>query len=815
MIKREHLKQAVDSIARKNPEIGYALGELMAAGRIDVPEKQADADADFFIQFDGRPIRIRKYAYLHDGIVVLEEQLAAGYGSMVWGLEHLESGSVTSFRQMAMAARRAGLRLMVAMELDRVLASDAIGPDAGNAEELKEGGSLRRLLTEMRGEAERPLAGTVSIEREALHCLLHVTAPDGSVLSFHRFPYTLSALMQAADLNLEFFHVRFLINALVEGVSDRLLCGVADGRIFGLAYLDVKARGFQRDLEIKYIATRQASDQEISAYPRRPLKGGGAFLLACIWLLWKHRLSHLRKLVLDAEIGARGFYEAVGFVPRPRFEFVLERPDGRMLSFLWMMIRESKIDDPAVIGAFTKVVAGHVKGLRRPSRTEREKRSRSRVIAVLQSCIGSSGTHPGIAKPLAAELNRYRRRIPEAEAILAAAEDAGTMPREERHATVEPCLAVVHDRCFDRHLEKVFHLDSPRRMRFIEALLEAPELRGRLLRVPPRQATPEELKWVHTEAHVQRIAATRGRPMVAFDADTQTTEASYETACLAVGAVLELVDCVMSGEVSRAIAFVRPPGHHAEPDRAMGFCLFNNVAVAANYLLQVYGAARVMIVDIDAHHGNGTQAAFYDSDRVLFLSMHQFPAYPGTGHMSEVGIGAGEGYTINVPVGRGAGDVDFGRILLDLADPVGRAFQPDVILVSCGFDLYRHDRLAALNGTPEGYALLIRLLMDLADAVCDRRLVVVVEGGYNPKGVGRCAREVLWTLCGRGGPSPGLLRRVRNGGPGGSLKKALAFHARYWPVLEGRQNRVLDHREFRSCQPGDDTRTGRQPGRRQ
>ena len=217
----------------------------------------------------------------------------------------------------------------------------------------------------------------------------------------------------------------------------------------------------------------------------------------------------------------------------------------------------------------------------------------------------------------------------------------------------------------------------------------------------------------------------------------------------------------------------------------MGFCLFNNVALGACYLQRRWTINRVMIVDIDAHHGNGTQAAFYDSDEVLYVSLHRFPGYPGTGNFSEVGCGAGEGFTVNVPLASGHGDRDFIEIIHYLVRPLARHFKPGMILVSCGFDLYLHDRLGGMRASPEAYALMSALLVEIAEQVCGGRILFVLEGGYSIKGIQECGLYLLQELCGLSPVSRDRLNQIiTNPLPKlAPLKKAIQIHQRYWPTL--------------------------------
>jgi acetoin utilization deacetylase AcuC-like enzyme len=261
-----------------------------------------------------------------------------------------------------------------------------------------------------------------------------------------------------------------------------------------------------------------------------------------------------------------------------------------------------------------------------------------------------------------------------------------------------------------------------------------------------RKATRDELLLVHTPAHVDRVAATGGKPHVAFDPDTHTSDLSYQTALLAAGGVLAVIDAVVRGEAVRAFALVRPPGHHAEDDRAMGFCLFNNVAVGARYLIERHGLERVLVVDWDVHHGNGTQQIFYDDDRVLYASLHQYPLYPGTGAERETGVGRGEGFTVNVPVAAGGGDEEYAAALRTVVLPAAERFRPQFVLVSAGFDAHRDDPLASLRVTEAGFAAMTSLLMDIAGRLCEGRLVAVLEGGYDLEALARSVEAVVGTM---------------------------------------------------------------------
>jgi len=346
-------------------------------------------------------------------------------------------------------------------------------------------------------------------------------------------------------------------------------------------------------------------------------------------------------------------------------------------------------------------------------------------------------------------------------------------------------VLVVKDQRFTQHLEGLLHLENPRRNRAFESILENPCLDGRWQLVKPDLATVEALARVHTRAYIQQVARTCGTELTSLDFDTQASPNTWETARLAAGGVFNLVDRLWQNGARRGFAFVRPPGHHALPDRAMGFCIFNNVALGARHLLACRGARKIMIVDIDAHHGNGTQAAFYDTADVLFVSIHQSPAYPGTGMLGETGRGAGEGFTVNVPLGKGQGDRDYGRIIHFLVRPLAHAYQPDMLLVDCGFDLYLHDRMGGMRVTPDGYALITALLLEIAEEVCEGRIAFIAEGGYSMKGIRQCGLRVMQTLCGVSAYPGNDIAKIKKSPPSrfSVLKKVLAVQKKYWGAV--------------------------------
>jgi acetoin utilization deacetylase AcuC-like enzyme len=300
---------------------------------------------------------------------------------------------------------------------------------------------------------------------------------------------------------------------------------------------------------------------------------------------------------------------------------------------------------------------------------------------------------------------------------------------------------------------------------------------------PPRPATLDELAAVHDRDHIERIAGTAGRAAM-LDPDTFTSPESYDLARLAAGGALVGVDHAMAGGGS-ALVLVRPPGHHAERDRAMGFCLFNNVAVAAAYG-RARGARRVAVVDIDVHHGNGTQAIFEDDPDVLYVSTHQYPCYPGTGAAGEIGHGAGRGRTVNVPIEPGAGDDDYAHALGQIVVPVLTEFAADLTILSVGYDAHVQDPLAQMQVTTDGYRAMLAALRAAADAASAGRLVVVTEGGYDLPALGACLDATVEVLASSPTPNGAAAVAPRASGPGIRGREAVeavrAVQRPFWPL---------------------------------
>ena len=326
--------------------------------------------------------------------------------------------------------------------------------------------------------------------------------------------------------------------------------------------------------------------------------------------------------------------------------------------------------------------------------------------------------------------------------------------------------ALIYDPIFLEHLTPKNHPERPQRLEMAMKVLEALHWleRDGLVQIAPRAASEDELAAVHDRAYIQEVKAAAGkvaqemasggRETRFFAPDTYISAQSYNAAVKAAGAPLTAIDAIMKGEVDNAYCLVRPPGHHALPDDAMGFCLFNNVAVAARYAIDRYGLERVMIIDYDVHHGNATQEIFYEDPQVLYFSVHQAPFYPGTGLSDERGEGAGLGTTINVPLPVTTGFETYEPVFRQVLAPAAERFNPQLILVSAGFDAHWKDAIPPTSmGTnmrlsTAGFARVNGIIIDLARYLCNGRLVMVQEGGYNLEATAACVATCINLLLG-------------------------------------------------------------------
>lgn len=297
-------------------------------------------------------------------------------------------------------------------------------------------------------------------------------------------------------------------------------------------------------------------------------------------------------------------------------------------------------------------------------------------------------------------------------------------------------VGYIYDDIFLKHDTGVNHPESPKRLVYINNHIR--ELKDRLIYFPPKRASVKEISLVHDPYYPQEVMDFCSAGGGYLDPDTHVGESSYDAAIMAVGAGLEAVDRVVSGEVDRVFCAVRPPGHHAEYSKAMGFCIFNNIAITARYA-QKKGYRKIFIVDFDAHHGNGTQKTFYEDDTVFYFSTHEYPFYPGTGSQEEKGAGKGYGYTYNVPMPAGAGDDEYIKVYSNILPKLVKDFNPDMVLVSAGYDLHRDDPLTYLNVSTQAIGEIVEFILKTADVP----FIFMLEGGYNLKALGESVKLTI------------------------------------------------------------------------
>ncbi|MCH8008967.1 MAG: histone deacetylase [Chloroflexi bacterium] len=352
------------------------------------------------------------------------------------------------------------------------------------------------------------------------------------------------------------------------------------------------------------------------------------------------------------------------------------------------------------------------------------------------------------------------------------------VPSDQRPTTSDPPTVAFVTNPNHIHHFTTGHPESPERLEATLALLRECGLRERLHELEPRLATAEELTYIHPPAFVEELQRICAEAPAMIDADTYVQPGSYAAALTAAGSTVAATEAVLAGEVDSAFCALRPPGHHAGPANAMGFCLLNNIAIAAQAARRRHGLERVAIIDIDVHHGNGTQDAFYGDGNLLYVSTHLFPFYPGTGPPSETGAGDGEGANVNIALPAGCGDAEYRAAFEQVVEPVVRRFRPQLVLVSCGFDAHFADPIANMALTNAGYGELASRSLALADELCGGKIVFLLEGGYDLIAVPWGVRTVLEVLLGET-PTPDPLGTLRIGDPpniSGLLEEMQALH---------------------------------------
>ncbi len=342
-------------------------------------------------------------------------------------------------------------------------------------------------------------------------------------------------------------------------------------------------------------------------------------------------------------------------------------------------------------------------------------------------------------------------------------------------------VGIVYHDDYLKHYTGRRHPDKAERLKAIMKRLNDDGLVDKLELIAPVKASREQLGYVHQGAYVSKVEVMSARGGGMLYPDTPMCRDSFEVARLAAGGVLKAVDTVMNSEVRSIFAMIRPPGHHATATRGMGFCIFNNIAIAAEHLKREYNLKRILIADWDVHHGNGTQDAFLSDPTVLYFSTHQYPHYPGTGWLDELGTGPGEGYTVNVPLPAGTDDAGYLYVFNNILLPIAREFKPEFVLVSAGFDPHIKDPLASMNVSSRGFALFMAIMKEIASNYSDNRLVATLEGGYDLSATAESASFAIRAML---SPDAGVEREVTTTEEiENRVEEIKAIQARYWHTI--------------------------------
>ena len=420
MIRREHIKQAIDSISRSKPEIGYSLDEMLGIGLIDVPPSEESPEEDnFFFTFEGQKVLVNRVLFFNEGIVPIEQGLLIKYGELLRKQELQDRGVTLGYQEAFREIHRAGLRTAVLYEIDY-----ALSLLKGRQERLEQEGNpadVQRGLVDLLQTLKQEEGDTEFREGGQGFTFLYKGIVDAATPAYFAcFPYSMAGLMQVADINVEFFHLRFVLNCLLKGVERNLLTCVAENGIVGLIFLALREQFLTSDLEIKYFATVRGKTPVPGETPRKPLKGVGTFLVAGVWMLLKDHLSRVKDIVLDSEAGARGFYESVGFVPRGMSSYVLREPRANLLKALLGIAHNSGNLGERALKGIRDLIRRQVKTLRKAARMERELSERRVALSCIRECL-MPGARPEFAKAAMEGLVKYRRKIPEAEELIRAA----------------------------------------------------------------------------------------------------------------------------------------------------------------------------------------------------------------------------------------------------------------------------------------------------------------------------------------------------------------------------------------------------------
>ncbi|MBN2033743.1 MAG: hypothetical protein JW836_10735 [Deltaproteobacteria bacterium] len=413
MIKREHIKRAVDAISRRNPDIGYSLDEMLAMGLIDVPSAEEERDGNnFFFLFDGEKVLVNRVLFFNEGIVPVEQGLLIKYGELVKKQELQAGGNLSSYRNAPREIRRAGLRTAVFHEIDYAVKRLRNNIETSASLDRKRDEGLIGFLEELK----RNIA-PLNVGANDPAVFYRGVVDEDMPAYFMPFPISAESLMQVADMNVEFFHVRFVLNCLIRGVEGNLLACVSEGTILGLVFLAVREQVFKKDLEIKYLATLRGKTWDVERPSFKPPKGVGTFLIAGVWLLWKNEMPKLKELVLDSELGARQFYDSLGFSARGLARYVLKEPKANLLKSILNMTHHCPELSNEAIHEIRKLIARQIKRLRKKFKGDSDASERRAVVTFILECLKPDARQEFV-ETACSNLIKYRTKIPESREIL-------------------------------------------------------------------------------------------------------------------------------------------------------------------------------------------------------------------------------------------------------------------------------------------------------------------------------------------------------------------------------------------------------------
>ena len=420
MIKREHIKQAIDAISSQNPEIGYSLDEMLGMGLIDVPAGTEDAASgeEFFFLFEGEKVAVNRVLFFEQGTVPIEQGLLVKYGELVKRAELQDRLETIRYQEAWQEIHAAGLKSAVTYEIDRAIArlKRRLGAAASEGQQ-KDAAFYSGLVYFLEALKENPRPLEIKTEGKGSPVLCRGVVDENTPAYFLCFPVHMESLMQVADINVEFFSVRFILNSLMRGLEKNLMACIVERKIVGLLYLDLRERFLKKDLEIKFFATLRGKGSGAGTADLKPVKGVGTFLVAGVWMLWKNGLPRMKELVLDSEVGARRFYDAVGFESRGLSGYVLKEPKGYLLKSILLMTTHCQDLRQDVIQELAGLVRKQVKGLRKKAKSEKDRREREVKLAIVKQCLAVE-VHPALAKTAFDTLIKYQKKIPESDELM-------------------------------------------------------------------------------------------------------------------------------------------------------------------------------------------------------------------------------------------------------------------------------------------------------------------------------------------------------------------------------------------------------------